>query len=448
MGLSVYKEITENLPSASKGNDGKGDWADNTVGAALDVLGTYTLGAIPNAQNGGGYVTQIATQLFGDNRTGIVVEDKETLLKAGVSKEDIYEVILIRTEKGVKKAEDFKDTDTVLDTVTVYRTDPNKTVIIGDPNNKTGDPSLENYKIRLSAEDVKSSGIDHLFTNGMFNSIDTATYNQQTQQGKADGILNYNQQHGIIGDLLESAQDAIAVNFGVSALGTGGARQTGEVIDQMETITSGNLTVGAHSQGTLMSQVGMEQNKEHLQELVQGNKDSKFLVGYAGSPVNHNLAEELITDIYGGKQAINDRFKNDEGISNAFRSQVNPQDAVGSFLGWQSAGINNSENLGNNVWESFLAIPRLFGIGGDSSHSYYPCVIGCGNENYTPDIKNYYTPDAQDGVKEHSRVEYYQDNFTNKDGKMTINMDLLPQTNKSDSNQQSTQTVLDTTKEQ
>lgn len=31
---------------------------------------------------------------------------------------------------------------------------------------------------------------------------------------------------------------------------------------------------------------------------------------------------------------------------------------------------------------------------------------------------------------------------------MTINMDLLPQTNKLDSIQQSTQTVLDTTKEQ
>lgn len=439
MGLSVYKEITENLPNGDSGG------LAGMVGKGLDAAGG--IGLLPSQGNGGGYVTQIATQLFGDNRTGIIVENKEILLKAGVSKDDIQEVILIKTEKGVKKAEDFKDTDTVLDTMTVYRTDPNKMVIIGDPTDKTGDPTLENYKIRLSAEDVKNSGIDHLFTNGMFNSIETATYNQQTQQGNADGILNYNQQHGIIGDLLESAQDAIAVNFGVSALGTGGARQSGELIDQMATITRGNLTVGAHSQGTLMSQVGMEQNKEHLQELVQGNKDSKFLVGYAGSPVNHNIAEELVMDIYGGEEGIKSHIK-DGTIGDVFRSNVSPQDAVGSFLGWQSAGINNSENLGNNVWESFLATPRLFGIGGDSSHSYYPCVIGCGNENYTPDIKNYYTPDSKDGVKEHSRVEYYQDNFTNKDGKMTINMDLLPQTNKLDSIQQSTQTVLDTTKEQ
>ncbi|MDD3597212.1 hemagglutinin repeat-containing protein [Sulfuricurvum sp.] len=437
MGLSVHKEITENLPdSNSKGLAG-------VVGTVLDTAGGA--GVLPSQGNAGGYVTQIATQLFGDNRTGIIVESKETLLKAGVSKDDIQEVILIKTEKGVKKAEDFKDTDTVLDTVTVYRTDPNKTVIIGDLTDKTGDPSLENYKIRLSAEDVKNSGITHLFTNGMFNSIDTAAYNQQTQQGRADGILNYNQQHGIVGDLLESAQDALAVNTGLSALGTGGARQTGEVIDQMATITQGNLTVGAHSQGTLMSQVGMEKNKEHLQELVQGNKDSKFLVGYAGSPVNHQIAEELVSDIYGGKDAIKTHIK-DGTIGDVFRSNVSPQDAVGSFLGWQSAGINNSENLGNNVWESFLATPRLFGIGGDSSHSYYPCVIGCGNENYTPDIKNYYTPDAKDGVKEHPRSEYYQDNFTNEKGQRTINMDLLPQSDKSDSTQPNTQTILDTIK--
>lgn len=421
MGLSVHKEITENLPSESKGKDGNGDWADNTIGAALDVIGTYTLGVIPNAENGGGYVTQIATQLFGDNRTGIIVENKETLLKAGVSKDDIQEVILIKTEKGVKKAEDFKDTDTVLDTVTLYRTDPNKTVIIGDPNDKTGDPSLEDYKIRLSAENVKNSGINHLFTNGMFNSIDMATYNQQTQQGRADGILNYNQQHGIIGDLLESAQDALAVNTGLSTLGTGGARQTGAVIDQMATITKGNLTVGAHSQGTLMSQVGMEQNKEHLQELVQGNKDSKFLVGYAGSPVNHNFAEELVSEIYGGKDAINVRFDNKDGISNVFRSQVNPQDAVGSFLGWQSAGINNSEQLGTNVWSGFTSTLMLFGIGGDSSHSYYPCVIGCGDNSKTPDFNFYANPNDKYERGQTELTTYYTEQLPH------VDQSLLPQ---------------------
>lgn len=285
---------------------------------------------------------------------------------------------------------------------------------------------------------MKKSGIDHLFTNGMFNSIDTATYNQQTQQGRADGILNYNKQHGIIGDLLESAQDAIAVNMGLSALGTGGARQTGEVINQMATITSGNLTVGAHSQGTLMSQVGMEQNKEHLQELVQGNKDSKFLVGYAGSPVNHNIAEELVMDIYGGEANIKNRPDFKGGINDVFHSQVNPQDAVGSFLGWQSAGINNSEQLGANVWSGFTSIPMLFGIGGDSSHSYYPCVIGCGNNNITPKFDYYANPNDKD--RQSPLTQYYTEQLPH------VDQSLLPQsqqTTKTDSNPIMINTVED-----
>jgi len=74
--------------------------------------------------------------------------------------------------------------------------------LIEDGKNRSGNPALEAYKIRISADDIKKSGINHLFTNGMLNDHDTAVYNQQTQQGFADGILNYNQQHGIVGDLL------------------------------------------------------------------------------------------------------------------------------------------------------------------------------------------------------------------------------------------------------
>ncbi len=51
------------------------------------------------------------------------------------------------------------------------------------------------------------------------------------------------------------------------------------------------------------------------------------------------------------------------------------QDAVGSFLGWQSAGVNNSEKLGANMWSSFISIPMLFGVGGDSSLSLIILVL-------------------------------------------------------------------------
>lgn len=76
LGLNVRNEIMQNLPSATKENK---NVIDDTIGKALDLIGDYSGGLIPTVQNQGGYITQIATQLFGDNRTGIVVENKDIL---------------------------------------------------------------------------------------------------------------------------------------------------------------------------------------------------------------------------------------------------------------------------------------------------------------------------------------------------------------------------------
>lgn len=174
--------------------------------------------------------------------------------------------------------------------------------------------------------------------------------------------------------------------------------------------------VGAHSQGTLMSQVGMEQNKEHLQELVQGNKDSKFLVGYAGSPVNHNVAANLVTEIYGGETNIKNRTDFKEGVNDVFRSQVNPQDLVGSLLGWQSAGVNQSDNVLLNIGESFLRLPSLFipSENNPSPHSFYPCIIGCGDNSVTPKLNTYSDPKDINNQGQTPLEEYYK----------TLNVDL------------------------
>ena len=267
----------------------------------------------------------------------------------------------------------------------------------------------------------------------MFNSHETAVWNQQTQQGFADGILNYNQQHGIVGDLLEDIQDHVTSNLGLNQLGTGGSRQTGELISQMTTITNGNLVVGAHSQGTMMTQNGLGQHKQSIAEELKNNSDAKFLIQYSGAPVNHNVAENLVKELYGGEEGIKKHIgKKDASIDDVFRSNVTPQDAVGTILGFQSAGINNSENLGRNILESIPSIPRLFGFGDPSPHSYYPCVIGCGNENFTPDIKKYYTPNKLDekGKPQSPMRDYYKENFevTRPNGQkvMTIDLDLLP----------------------
>jgi len=425
VGLAAYSEVLNNIPTAKKKST---NIIDDTIGTLLD--GTSFLGILPSRENGGGYITQIATQLFGDNRTGIIVKDKTTLLKAGVKEEDIQEVTLVKTQDGVKEFTEKIKEDEILDRVTVYRTDPNKTVVIGDADIKTGNPALESYKIRLSEEDVKNSGISHLFTNGMFNSTQTAVYNQQTQQGYADGVLNYNQQHGIVGDIIEDIQDHISANTGLSIFATGGARQTGEIITQMTDIRKGDLTVSAHSQGTMMTQNGMMQNIEKLSNIVQSNQKSKFLVQFSGGPVNHKITEETIATIYGGEDVLKVRTSG-KGIDSIFRSHVTPQDAVGTVLGMQSAGINNSDNLGANIAKSIVASPRLFGVGETSPHSYYPCVIGCGDENLIPKKDFYIDYKKKDTKVERPLEEYYKTNFRNNEGKVTIDVDLLPTAQKS-----------------
>ena len=170
---------------------------------------------------------------------------------------------------------------------------------------------------------------------------------------------------------------------------------------------------------------------------------------YSGSPVNHVIAEQLVTDIYGGEEEIKAHLnREDATIDNLFRSNATPEDAVAGVLGYNGAGINSSENLLSNMGASFIAIPRLFGVGDPSPHSYYPCVIGCGNDNYTPDIRNYYTPNRADGKKEYSRMQYYQENFIVKDKKgqprMTIDTNLLPSSSRTANTQVVDKVIIDT----
>lgn len=480
VGLAAHKEIVENLPSASKGKDGKGDLIDNSVGKVLNVLGnTVPLGLLPTAENDGGYVAQIATQLFGDNRAGIVVQDKsklETLHTVDGKKLrerqpgnkptewDYEKVTLAKIKEGIKPMSEVKDPREVERVIVKYITNPDKQLVIKDGKNRSGNPALEDYKIRISADDIKKTGINHLFTNGMFNDHDTAVYNQQTQQGFADGILNYNQQHGIVGDLLEDIQDHLTVNGldiarevatfgkadgavdGIGFLGTGGSRQTGELVRQMATITNGNLFVGAHSQGTMMTQNGLDQYQKQISQTVQSNPNSRFIVEYDGAPVNHVIGENKVKEIYGGEGKMKDRDDVDD-ISDVFRSNVTPGDFVGSVLGYQGAGINNSENVGRAMIEGIKGIPRLFGFGDLSPHSYYPCTAGCGNEGFMPKKDYYYDPKST--TKQSIITNYYQENSAveRADGKteMTINTDLLP-SSVTQKNRPNAQAILDTKK--
>ena len=225
---------------------------------------------------------------------------------------------------------------------------------------------------------------------------------------------------------------------GIGFLGTGGSRQTGELISQMAAITNGNLFLGAHSQGTMMTQNGLDQYQKQISQAVQSNPNSHFIVEYNGAPVNHVIGENKVKEIYGGEGKISEHIK-DATINDVFRSNVTPGDFVGSVLGYQGAGINNSENVGRAMIESIKGIPRLFGFGDPSAHSYYPCTAGCGNEGFMPDIDKYFTPNRFDekGKPQSPMRDYYKENFEviRPDGtkEMTINLDLLPGKNTNDS---------------
>ena len=195
---------------------------------------------------------------------------------------------------------------------------------------------------------------------------------------------------------------------------------------------SGVIDIFSSSEGTMMTQNGMDLQQDNIAETVQNNSDNQFLLQYSGAPVNHVIAQEQMTEIYGGKEGIETHMGEGSEISDVFRSNATPGDGVAGVLGYQGAGINSSENMWSNLWEGIVESPRLFGGDEPSPHSYYPCVIGCGDENYTPTINNYYTPNQPDKNNEPQSpmTQYYQENFMvqDKDGteRMTIDLGLLP----------------------
>lgn len=121
---------------------------------------TYTF---PSQENGRGYVTQIATQLFGDNRNILQTTDESKFIAMGLSKE--------RGDYIVQE----------INGQTVYITNPDKSVQF-TPNGAS-EGYLDDMKIYIDESMVAQYGIDHMFTNGIMNSVNEALTNQQDQQG-------------------------------------------------------------------------------------------------------------------------------------------------------------------------------------------------------------------------------------------------------------------------
>ncbi|ABV67203.1 hypothetical protein Abu_0943 [Aliarcobacter butzleri RM4018] len=401
LGLNVRNEIIQNLPSSMKlDKDGNGNIFDKTIGKALDATTDYGLGIIPTVGNAGGYVTQIATQFFGDNRGIIKTANKQDLLNMGINPEDIYP-----TEDGK------------------YVTDPNKTVVIlKDEEAIKKEQKLSDFndsKIYLTQE--QASKITHMFTNGIMNDTKDSFENSKEQTGNTSVIfINYNQTHGLLGDLMESGQDKIFVNtLGQSYLLTGSARQTSDYLVNLAQATNGNLIVDAHSQGSLLTYAAMLNAKSDLQNILKDKKDTTLKVGFYGSPVNSDDSSSLVRQLYLNSSVYTNT---DIKVSDYFRSSVNPGDPVGSisiFLGGNGAGINSSsksEGESFYVWFERGAKTMFKGknpedLKNSSPHSGYVCVIGCGDSMVTPDTKYYINLDG----KEIKLENFYIERNLNKD---------------------------------
>lgn len=377
VGIVAHDEMINNLPSIAVSDGEKIDIIDKT----LDVLSFANI--IPTKENEGGYITQIATQLFGDNRNVIVVKDRQALVDVKVADKDIYSIQTIDANGNI---------------VTVYYTNPDKAVRIGEEKGYRDD-----IKIHLTEAQAKTLGIQHVFTNGMNNTLAESIDNQQQQQGSPSAsLVNYNQTHGFTGDMVENLQDNFASHTGLGSLGTGSAHQTGEIIKDMTQMNHGNLVIGAHSQGTMMTQNGMNIQQADIALVVQENQNSNFQLQYSGAPVQYGQGKALVTEIYGGEKFVEERTGG-LGIDNIFRSSVNPGDPVATHLGFNSAGVNNNENYVDNFIEAFSGWVRISGgkEGENASpHSGYPCLIGCGDDRITvPTIREYFSPNSLEGTE-------------------------------------------------
>ena len=416
LGLRVHKEIQKDLPSATKSNDKKGkdktgNFIDDTIGAVVDAGGEWAFGVIPTVKNDGGYITQIATQFFGDNRKIIVANDAAQFEKWHLKPKDL---------KHPNKEWDY-ESYTTPDGKIQYRTNPNKTVRIDEKENVNN--PLNDYKIHLTSQDIKDAKLNTIFTNGLNNTADEAINNQQEQQANPSiGMINYNTSHGTLADLLiETGLEKTTIMLdkipGVQTAGylvNGSARQTGNNIAQLSHINKGNINMAAHSQGTQQTYLGLQQHKEELAQLLKDNPNATLTLQNSGSPVSSKAVQDLVVnEIYGGKAGIKSHYGDKGTTNNVFRSQVNPGDPV-ALLGGNFGGINNNISIfTKEFWQQTKydiqrGVPTIMKGGLSSNkenpsktspHSGYPCVIGCGDNGYTPsDIFKYYDPNTQENI--------------------------------------------------
>jgi hypothetical protein len=166
------------------------------------------------------------------------------------------------------------------------------------------------------------------------------------------------------------------------------------IITQVAGIRDGKLTVVAHSEGTGETYAGMKYYEDELKALLGDKTTADFKVGFYGSPIGFENSSKLVKDLYGNSSVSTDDSIN---FDSYFRSSVNPGDPVGTlpiFLGGNGAGINNPSMSDGEFGYMFSRGVSSIANGKDptnpSPHSGYTCVIGCGDNSETPELRKYF----------------------------------------------------------
>jgi len=301
------------------------------INSATDIMGTLTGGLSPSVENHGGLIAQVPALAVGDQQ---------------------FDRIKVPLKFNAVKGQMEID--------------------------------IENLK---RIKDVVAPGQDdYVFTNGIQNSFEEAARNGAMQTGAEEFILAYNPEHGLLGDLLESAWD---VNIG-GVLPSGNARQLGDFY--REGIQAGNsFNIAAHSQGTLLNYRSMDDlDFSNNETIVTGT------VLFSGSPV---YSEDFFRVVDESGFIVKDiKDKDTKNKDKRVIFQINRPIGQTSFFGLPLVdavadsplfgGNYNYDGTTNGFWGSILSIPVLFTD--DSPHSNYLCQgITCGSGSNQVPLKDF-----------------------------------------------------------
>lgn len=242
---------------------------------------------------------------------------------------------------------------------------------------KTGKLILDPERVEILGEIERPEDGDHVFTNGIQNSMDEATRNSAMQTGAMEFVLAYNPEHGLLGDGLETAWDMYAGGL----ISSGNARQLRGFL-QAGIKENQRINPAGHSQGGLITYRAMD----GLDFTNGGQITETGTVLLSGAPVKaekfYDVAEKSGFVVSKGDTDLNEH---------RVLFQVNRlenKSTVDSVADMPFLGNNYDRNAPGALRDSILSLPEL--IGDNSPHSDYLCQgITCAQGQQQPALEKF-----------------------------------------------------------